>query len=63
MPQDNIFGFRKDVVKALIKMGPPNIRWPGGNMVSVYRWQEGIGDRDKRPSRFIRELWDPFDVG
>jgi alpha-N-arabinofuranosidase len=63
MPTDNIFGFRKDVVRALIEMKPPNIRWPGGNMVSVYRWKEGIGDRDKRPSRHIRGLWDPYDVG
>lgn len=63
MPHDNVFGFRKEIVRALIEMKPPNIRFPGGNMVSVYRWQEAIGDRDKRPSRFIRELWDPFDVG
>ncbi len=63
MPDDNISGFRKDVVEALRALHLPNIRWPGGNMVSEYRWAESIGDRDKRPPRFIRELWDPFDVG
>ncbi|HEX9971409.1 MAG TPA: alpha-L-arabinofuranosidase C-terminal domain-containing protein [bacterium] len=63
MADDNISGFRQDVVKALTEMRPPNIRWPGGNMVSVYRWDDGIGDRDKRPPRFIRELWEPNDVG
>lgn len=63
MADDNMSGFRKDVVEALKALNVPNMRWPGGNMVSEYRWQEGIGDRDKRPARFIRELWDPFDVG
>ena len=63
MPDDNLSGFRKDVIEALRAVHSPNIRWPGGNMVSEYRWQDGIGDRDKRPPRFIREMWDPFDVG
>lgn len=63
MPENNVAGFRKEVVEALKALKSPNMRWPGGNMVSVYHWQEGIGDRDKRPSRLIRELWDPFDVG
>jgi len=63
MPDDNISGFRKDVIEALRTLHLPNIRWPGGNMVSVYRWEDGIGDRDKRPPRFIRELWETNDVG
>jgi len=63
MPDDNLSGFRKDVVKALKAMGQTNIRWPGGNMVSVYHWEDGIGDRDRRSSRFIRKLWEPNDVG
>ena len=63
MAEDNISGFRKDVVEALKALNVPNMRWPGGNMVSEYRWQEGIGDKDKRPPKFIRGLWDPFDVG
>ena len=63
MPEDNVSGFRKDVVEALRALHLPNIRWPGGNMVSIYRWEDGIGDRDKRPPRFIRELWETNDVG
>ncbi len=63
MADDNLSGFRKDVIEALRAMRPPNIRWPGGNMVSEYHWQDGISDRDKRPPTFIREMWDPFDVG
>lgn len=63
MPADNMEGFRKDVVEALKALNLPNMRWPGGNMVSEYHWADAIGDRDKRPPRFIRGLWDPFDVG
>jgi len=63
MPDDHIAGFRKDVVESLKSMGPSNIRWPGGNAVSVYHWEDAIGDRDKRPPRFIRELWETNDVG
>jgi alpha-N-arabinofuranosidase len=63
MPVDNMGGFRTDVVQALKALHIPNLRWPGGNMVSVYRWTDGVGDRDKRPPRFTRELWEPNDVG
>jgi len=63
MADDNKSGFRKDVVEALKALNVPNIRWPGGNMVSEYHWQDGIGDRDKRPPRYIRHLWETNDVG
>jgi hypothetical protein len=63
MSVDNMGGFRTDVVQALKALHIPNVRWPGGNMVSEYQWTDGIGDRDKRPPRFIRELWEPNDVG
>jgi alpha-N-arabinofuranosidase len=68
MPEDNISGYRKDVVDALKEIKPPNIRWPGGNFVSAYHWEDGIGDRDKRPPRFDRawaahNLWQTNDVG
>ena len=63
MPTDNTQGFRTDVVRALKALHIPNLRWPGGNMVSEYRWADGVGDRDKRPPRFTRELWETNDVG
>ena len=63
MPDDNVSGFRKDVIEALQAIHPPNIRWPGGNIVSGYRWEDGIGDRDKRPPKFAREMWGTNDVG
>lgn len=54
MPDDNISGFRKDILEALKAIRPPNIRWPGGCNAEDYNWQDGIGDRDKRPARFNR---------
>ena len=29
----------------------PMVRYPGGNFVSAYNWEDGIGPRDKRPTR------------
>jgi len=51
MPDDNIRGWRRDVVARLKELDSPVYRWPGGNFVSGYDWKDGIGDRDKRPPR------------
>ncbi len=48
MPEDNYFGMRKDMLDVLKELGATNYRWPGGNFVSGYDWQWGIGDKDKR---------------
>lgn len=47
-------GLRKDVLEALRELNFRSMRYPGGNFVSGYRWQDGIGARDRRPRR--REL-------
>jgi alpha-N-arabinofuranosidase len=55
----NRLGWRKDVVKILAKDGElemPILRWPGGNFVSNYHWQDGIGPIDERPNR-IELAW------
>lgn len=51
MPDDNIEGFRADVLDLLKELNSPVYRWPGGNFVSGYDWKDGIGDPDKRPPR------------
>lgn len=51
MPDDNIFGWRADVVRLLKDLNSPVYRWPGGNFVSGYDWKDGIGDPDRRPPR------------
>ena len=44
-------GFRKDVLDEIKKINVPIVRYPGGNFVSGYNWEDGTGDRNKRPRR------------
>ena len=44
-------GFRKDVIELINKMNVPIVRYPGGNFVSGYNWEDGTGPRDKRPKK------------
>jgi len=65
MPADNIEGFRPDVLQLLRELDAPVYRWPGGNFVSGYDWRDGIGNRDRRPTR-KNPAWqgiEPNDVG
>src|ERR1051325_7053493 len=45
-------GFRKDFIQLINELKIPVVRWPGGNYVSAYNWEDGIGPRDQRPARF-----------
>ena len=44
-------GFRKDVIELVRKLAVPIVRYPGGNFVSGYNWEDGVGPKDKRPVR------------
>ena len=44
-------GFRADVLELTRELGVSVVRYPGGNFVSNYRWEDGIGPRDERPRR------------
>ncbi|WP_416151883.1 alpha-N-arabinofuranosidase [Salipaludibacillus sp. HK11] len=44
-------GFRKDVMELVKKLQVPIIRYPGGNMVSAYDWEDGVGPKEDRPNR------------
>ena len=44
-------GFREDVIELVKELGATTIRYPGGNFVSGYRWQDGVGPRQERPRR------------
>jgi alpha-L-arabinofuranosidase len=50
-PTANEDGFRMDVVDLVRELGTSTIRYPGGNFVSGYRWEDGIGPRENRPKR------------
>ena len=44
-------GFRKDVIDEVKKLNVPIVRYPGGNFVSGYNWEDGVGPVDERPAR------------
>ncbi|MEV0200761.1 alpha-N-arabinofuranosidase [Nonomuraea sp. NPDC050691] len=44
-------GFRRDVLDLTRELGVSTVRYPGGNFVSGYRWEDGVGPREKRPRR------------
>jgi alpha-L-arabinofuranosidase len=44
-------GMRGDVVELVKKLNVPVVRYPGGNFVSAYNWEDGVGPREERPVR------------
>ena len=44
-------GFREDVLALTRELGVTVVRYPGGNFVSGYRWEDGIGPVTQRPVR------------
>lgn len=50
-PHADSRGFRKDVMAALKDLNFRAMRYPGGNFLSGYRWEDGVGPRDQRPRR------------
>ncbi len=50
-PEADENGFRKDVMAAVKKLGVPIVRYPGGNFVSGFNWEDSVGPVEKRPKR------------
>ena len=44
-------GFRMDVVELVRELGSTTVRYPGGNFVSGFRWEDSVGPREARPVR------------
>ena len=44
-------GMRGDVAELVRALDVPMVRYPGGNFVSAYNWEDGIGPREQRPTR------------
>lgn len=64
-PSAGADGFRRDVLDLTRELGVTTIRYPGGNFVSSYRWEDGVGPRESRPTR-LDLAWraiEPNDVG
>jgi alpha-N-arabinofuranosidase len=50
-PQADDNGFRNDVAALIKEMDVSVVRYPGGNFVSGYNWEDGVGPVEKRPLR------------
>ncbi|HWA19009.1 MAG TPA: alpha-N-arabinofuranosidase [Devosia sp.] len=44
-------GMRGDVIRLVRDLNIPYVRYPGGNFVSAYNWEDGVGPREQRPTR------------
>ncbi|MFC8436038.1 alpha-N-arabinofuranosidase [Streptomyces sp. NPDC057253] len=44
-------GLRTDVLALIRELGVTMVRYPGGNFVSGYRWEDGVGPAEHRPRR------------
>ncbi|MHB1011170.1 MAG: arabinosylfuranosidase ArfA [Propionibacteriaceae bacterium] len=50
-PTADAEGFRTDVIALVKELGVATIRYPGGNFVSGFRWEDSVGPREQRPRR------------
>ena len=50
-PLADDLGFRTDVIEAVKKLGVPIVRYPGGNFVSGFHWEDSVGPVASRPKR------------
>ena len=50
-PEADERGFRKDVLALVRELAPTIMRYPGGNFVSGYNWEDGVGPVEQRPRR------------
>ena len=58
-------GFRTDVIELVKELGVTSIRYPGGNFVSAFKWEDSVGPREQRPRR-LDLAWhstEPNEVG
>ena len=50
-PTADEHGFRNDVAELTQELGATIVRYPGGNFMSGYNWEDGVGPKDQRPRR------------
>ena len=44
-------GFRKDTLELVKECNVPIVRYPGGNFVSGFKWEDSVGPKDQRPAQ------------
>jgi len=50
-PKADASGFRGDVLELTRELGATIVRYPGGNFLSGYNWEDGVGPVQARPKR------------
>ena len=50
-PKADAQGFREDVAQLVKDLNVPLVRYPGGNFVSGFNWEDSVGPVEKRPHR------------
>ena len=50
-PLSNADGFRQDVIDLVKELNVPIVRYPGGNFVSGFVWEDSVGPVSERPRR------------
>ncbi|MFI5673445.1 arabinosylfuranosidase ArfA [Streptomyces cellulosae] len=55
-PDADEAGLREDVLALVRELGVTTVRYPGGNFVSGYRWEDSVGPVDERPRR-LEPAW------
>jgi len=48
---DDVDDLRARMLELVRELGATTIRYPGGNFVSSYKWEDGVGPRAERPVR------------
>lgn len=50
-------GFRRDALEAIKALKVPIVRYPGGNFVSGYNWEDGVGPKSERKRKLELAWW------
>lgn len=61
-PAADADGFRQDVVQLVKELNVPIIRYPGGNFVSNFFWEDSVGPVEERPHR-LELAWRKMSLG
>ncbi|MFW6205823.1 MAG: alpha-N-arabinofuranosidase [Gemmatimonadota bacterium] len=56
-------GFRLDVLEAIRELNPTILRYPGGNFVSNYHWEDGVGPERKAQLDLAWHVLEPNTFG
>jgi alpha-L-arabinofuranosidase len=50
-PTADANGMRRDVIDLVRDLDIPIVRYPGGNFVSAFNWEDSVGPKSERPTR------------